>query len=106
MFDFSIIALLYRYPRTLICVVMDMLEKLYLAGFPVMFAATILFPVYMSRRSQAANGDGDGSSKMDFLPLMVTSVYCAIGIVWGYLRLLFVYLNEETTYQGQLSSIR
>jgi alpha-1,3-glucosyltransferase len=102
MFDFSITALPYRYPRTLIYVVMDVLEKFYLAGFPFLFALITLFPAYMNRRSQA----GGDNSKMDFLPLMVTSVYCAIGIVWGYLRLLFVYLNEETTYQGQLSTIR
>lgn len=42
---------------------------------------------------------------MEFLPLMLTSVYCAVGMVWGFVRLLFVYLNEETTYQGQLSSV-
>jgi len=45
-------------------------------------------------------------SSMEFLPLMVTSVYCAVGMLWGYFRLLFTYLNEEKTYQGQLSTIR
>jgi len=45
-------------------------------------------------------------SSMEFLPLMVTSVYCAVGMFWGYLRLLFTYLNEERTYQGQLSTIQ
>ncbi len=93
---------------------MDMMEKLYLAGFPVLLAFVSLFPAYMSQRgdaSGAAGGDkpsqGEAAgSALEFLPLMVTSVYCALGIVWGYLRLLFIYLNEERTYQGQLSTIR
>ncbi|KAF7352884.1 Alpha-1,3-glucosyltransferase [Mycena venus] len=46
-----------------------------------------------------------GVAAMEFLPLMLTSVYCAIGLVWGFCRLMFVYLNEETTYQGPLSRI-
>jgi alpha-1,3-glucosyltransferase len=40
------------------------------------------------------------------LPLMVTSIYCAFGLMWSFLRLGFIYLHEETTYQGQLSEIK
>lgn len=29
---------------------------------------------------------------MEFLPLMMTSVYCALGITWAFLRLSFLYL--------------
>lgn len=29
---------------------------------------------------------------MEFLPLMLTSLYCALGIVWAWLRLSWVYL--------------
>lgn len=102
-----------RYPKSLVFVIMDMMEKLYLAGFPFLLAFVSLFPAYMNRGN--TNGTTVGSetgeggvvgSAMEFLPLMVTSVYCALGIVWGYLRLLFIYLNEERTYQGQLSTIR
>jgi alpha-1,3-glucosyltransferase len=93
---------------------MDMAEKAYLAGFPFLLAFVTLYPAYMSRKVDsvigAANYDRPGaevmSSAMEFLPLMATSVYCAAGIVWGYLRLLFVYLNEERIYQGQLSTIK
>jgi alpha-1,3-glucosyltransferase len=46
-----------------------------------------------------------GVAAMEFLPLMLTSVYCAVGLVWGFCRLMFVYLKEETTYQGPLSRI-
>ncbi|XP_006460000.1 hypothetical protein AGABI2DRAFT_202561 [Agaricus bisporus var. bisporus H97] len=94
----------YEYPRSLVFVVMDILEKVYLAGFPFLLVLTTLIPAYTNRRVNEKVDDNN--SRMDFLPLMMTSVYCAIGIVWGYIRLLFVYLNEEKTYQGQLSTIR
>lgn len=103
-----------RYPKSLVFVIMDMMEKLYLAGFPFLLAFVSLFPAYMNRQGDASETTvgaeaGEGKtvgSAMEFLPLMVTSIYCALGIVWGYLRLLFIYLNEERTYQGQLSTIR
>ncbi|KAF9452438.1 glycosyltransferase family 57 protein [Macrolepiota fuliginosa MF-IS2] len=98
----------YEYPRSFIFVIMDMLEKVYLMGFPFLLAFVGLFPAYMSRRvNDTRTSEGQAAeTSMEFLPLMVTSVYCALGIIWGYLRLLFVYLNEEKTYQGQLSAIR
>lgn len=102
-----------RYPRSLIFVIMDMSEKVYLAGFPFLLAFITFFPAYMSRQAKIEvsgtdirNGEDRAGSAMEFLPLLATSVYCALGIVWGYLRLLFVYLNEEKIYQGQLSTIR
>jgi alpha-1,3-glucosyltransferase len=33
------------------------------------------------------------SSSYEFLPLMMCSVYCAIGIVWSWLRLSFLYFT-------------
>ena len=32
---------------------------------------------------------------LEFLPLMLTSVYCAVGLVWAFLRLSFIYLREH-----------
>ena len=31
---------------------------------------------------------------MEFFPLMLTSLYCALGIVWAWLRLSWVYLKR------------
>ncbi|KAF9516877.1 glycosyltransferase family 57 protein [Hydnum rufescens UP504] len=33
--------------------------------------------------------------EMEFLPLMVTSVYCAVGLVWAFLRLSYLYLSHS-----------
>lgn len=33
-------------------------------------------------------------SQMEFLPLMLTSVYCAIGITWAFLRLSWLYIKS------------
>jgi alpha-1,3-glucosyltransferase len=107
----------------MVYVVMDFLEKLYLAGFPVLLAFVSLFPllsgssgsnaVAVCTRSDGSpcleapyNPEKGAGSAMEFLPLMLTSIYCAIGLVWSFLRLGFIYLNEETTYQGQLSELK
>jgi alpha-1,3-glucosyltransferase len=101
-------------------VVLDSLEKLYLAGFPLLLAFITLLPTWVKRPNIKADvfmysGEFSGpepenqvkkpGSAMEFLPLMLTSVYCAVGLVWGFFRLMFIYLNEETAYQGQLSSL-
>ncbi len=36
--------------------------------------------------------EGDAGAALEFLPLMLTSVYCALGIVWAWLRLSWAYL--------------
>ena len=102
--------LYHRYPRSLIFVIIDVAEKAYLAGFLFLLAFVTLFPCMIQRpRAEVEVKDGIGPEKvvssMEFLPLMVTSVYCAVGMFWGYFRLLFTYLNEKT-YQGQLSTIQ
>ncbi|TFK43647.1 glucosyltransferase [Crucibulum laeve] len=117
----------YEFPKSLSYVILDTLEKIYLAGFPFLLLFVSLFPM-LGNRWQGSNvaqtnntclstdsfscPDPEPSapasfsaSALEFLPLMTTSVYCAVGLVWGFLRLMYVYLNE-TTYQGQLSGIR
>ncbi|KAJ6515980.1 glycosyltransferase family 57 protein [Mycena sanguinolenta] len=113
----------YEFPRSLSFVIIDTLEKIYLAGFPLIQLFVTLFPVYVARRQKTAaeplstcistddftcpepDPAVGGLAAMEFLPLMLTSVYCAIGMVWGFCRLMFIYLNEESTYQGPLSRI-
>lgn len=83
---------------------MDSAEKLYLLGFPVLLAFITLVSV---KNQKVASTDGNTpTSGMEFLPLMATSVYCAIGMVWSFLRLGFIYLFEESSYQGQLSVVQ
>lgn len=114
--------LLIRFPKSLSYVILDMLEKTYLAGFVPLQLFIVSFPVFMVYRRQqlpsvpvdcvppCAENETISSAvvptAMEFLPLMLTSVYCAVGVVWGFFRLLFVYLREDTTYQGQLSAIQ
>ncbi|KAJ7276314.1 glucosyltransferase [Mycena haematopus] len=87
------------------------------------FLFVTLFPVLVARQQKIAvepistcisttdftcpepSPHAAGVAAMEFLPLMLTSVYCAIGLVWGFCRLMFIYLYEESTYQGPLSRI-
>ena len=112
---------------------MDTLEKVYLAGFPLLLLFVSAFPYLQGQQSiPAPNSTLSGQScvpildftcpepqpgaaaaavtsavtALDFLPLMVTSIYCSIGLVWSFMRLGFIYLNEETTYKGQLSEVK
>nr|GAT54041.1 dolichyl glycosyltransferase [Mycena chlorophos] len=111
----------YEYPKSLSFVIIDTLEKIYLAGFPLLQLVVTLLPIYASRRAEATapicvqsddftcpepdpQSVAAPSSAMEFLPLMLTSVYCAIGLAWAFCRLMYVYLNEQT-YQGPLNRI-
>lgn len=73
----------YEFPRSLPFVIIDGLEKLYLAGFILLQAFVTFFPV-ATRQSSAS---------LEFLPLMLTSVYCSVGLVWAFLRLSVLYLR-------------
>ena len=100
--------------------VIDLVEKVYLAGFPLLLAFSMIFKLLIQRVSTTnqltkpctlAEGatcpnETDLGGAMDFLPLMLTSVYCSIGLIWGFLRLGFIYLHEELSYQGQLSELK
>ncbi|KAG7449254.1 glycosyltransferase family 57 protein [Guyanagaster necrorhizus] len=100
----------YELPQSLFYVVLDVLEKLYLCGFFLLQLFVSFYPMitaYTQHCDSSSDISCDDSSldKMQFLPLMTTSVYCAVGLVWGFLRLVYIYLHEESTYQSQLSKI-
>lgn len=87
----------------------DFAEKAYLAGFPLLQLFVTLFPI-LTKHSNTAHASpaceipfvcpepetpaSSGLSELEFLPLMLTSVYCAVGLVWAFLRLSYLYLRE------------
>lgn len=79
----------HRFPPSLPYVIIDVGEQLYIAGFALLQVFVIVFPVFTS--SKEAGGGESGT--MAFLPLMLTSVYCAVGLVWAFLRLSYIYLR-------------
>jgi len=113
-----------RYPKSISYVIMDALEKVYLAGFPFLLLFVSIFPRLRPQSESTINvcispdaftcpdpqfnsmKNSPIPSTMGFLPLMATSIYCALGLVWSFMRLAFIYLHEETSYQGQLSEIK
>lgn len=69
------------FPRSLAFVILDTLERLYIAGFVPLHLAVTLLPYVLS-------------PSKEFLPLLLTSVYCAIGLVWAFIRLSAIYLRS------------
>jgi len=105
---------IYEFPKSMPYVILDGLEKLYLAGFVFLHLFVTFFPQLAMRQQQpilvaescvstgyftCPEPEGlpipSGISGMEFLPLMATSVYCAVGLVWAFLRLGFIYLKQE-----------
>ncbi|KAI0347392.1 glycosyltransferase family 57 protein [Trametopsis cervina] len=103
----------YDFPKSLPFVVLDMVERWYLFGFALLQVFVTIFPLLSSRSSATqpatsnttacAAGEhcanqptetGTTVSAMEFLPLMLTSVYCAIGLVWAFIRLSVIYLKQ------------
>lgn len=110
---------IHRFPSTLPLVVLDYLERLYLAGFPLLQLFVTLFPIITSQTSLPSTGEvanaatcipqdnftcpdpeplpaapsTAGAASMEFLPLMLTSVYCAVGLTWAFMRLSVLYLR-------------
>lgn len=72
-----------RFPTTLPWVILEQLENAYLLGFAPLLAFVLAFPLVFG-----------GNSQVEFLPLMMTSVYCALGLVWGFIRLGTIYLRQ------------
>lgn len=75
-------------------VIINTLEVIYLAGFPILQLFVLLFPLATRKPSGSLEGV-DGGKTLEFLPLMVTSIYCAIGLVWAYIRLSALYLTQK-----------
>ncbi|KAL0582036.1 glycosyl transferase [Marasmius crinis-equi] len=98
---FPISKRVYEFPKSFSYVILDIVERIYLGGFILLQAFVVLFPLAVSWWK-----GGAASADTEFLPLMLTSVYCAVGLVWAYIRLIYVYVHDETTYQGQLSVIQ
>ena len=94
--------------------IVDTLEKAYMWGFGLLQVFVTLFPLLVfsqtSEGTVSTNGGDDctmssqpcaspetltsDASNMEFLPLMLTSVYCAIGLVWAFFRLSVIYLRQ------------
>ncbi|BGP25037.1 glycosyl transferase [Rhodotorula toruloides] len=110
----------YRPLPSLFAMLVDKAETLYLYGFVFLqlyttFLHSFLFPsssaassipgVIICSASAVANGTcvdpavaqqatAVSEASMEFLPLMLTSVYCAVGIVWSWLRLSWGFLTS------------
>ncbi|KAG7566991.1 hypothetical protein FFLO_01250 [Filobasidium floriforme] len=54
------------------------LETIYLSAFPALQLGNSLVPLLIAR---------DKREKWEFLPLMVTSVWCSLGLMWSWARL-------------------
>jgi len=74
---------IYEFPTTLPWVIVEQLENAYLLGFAPLLAFTLAFPLVFG-----------GNSQVEFLALMMTSVYCALGLVWAFIRLGTIYLRQ------------
>ncbi|KAH7105365.1 glycosyltransferase family 57 protein [Auriculariales sp. MPI-PUGE-AT-0066] len=74
----------YEFPRSPAAVALDFAERAYLFGFIGLQLFVWVFPFIAQRLSWGVS--------VDFVPLMATSVYCAVGLVWSYLRLSAAYL--------------
>jgi len=98
----------YEFPPSLLFVLLDASEKLYLTGFPLLQLFVTLFPILaphlssFSSTPQLCKSDrmcleptAEGLASMEFLPLMLTSVYCAVGLVWAFLRLSYIYVKQK-----------
>lgn len=62
---------------------LDKVENAYLVGFVSLQTFIFVFPMVTGRYPH-----------VQFLPLMTTSVYCAIGLAWAFIRLSIIYFRE------------
>ncbi|KAF8592684.1 glycosyltransferase family 57 protein [Ramaria rubella] len=68
----------YEFPSTFLSVLLDRLERIYMAGFVILQLSVSLI-------------NATGRSSLAFLPLLLTSVYCSLGLSWGFVRLIYLY---------------
>ncbi|KAG9040079.1 glycosyl transferase [Tulasnella sp. JGI-2019a] len=97
----------YEYPSTKLMVLVDLAEKAYISGFVPLQAFVSLYPMLVNKTPTVSpeqevvidSGKTKADvvagvvSQMEFLPLMLTSVYCAVGLVWAFLRLSYLYIR-------------
>jgi alpha-1,3-glucosyltransferase len=77
-------------------------ESAYLAGFPLLQLFVSVIHPRLFRAAPTATVqelvDWDmvpSRPKMEFLPLMATSMYCAIGIIWSWLKMSYLYFKSH-----------
>lgn len=109
-----------RFPNAVVAAIIERSENIYLAGFVPLQAFVVFFPFFTSPSSSKldtphsdaictldAKPNPDillgtrhipatavlkGGGGLEFLPLMLTSVYCSIGLIWSFLRFSHVYI--------------
>ncbi|KAG2146718.1 glycosyltransferase family 57 protein [Suillus clintonianus] len=75
---------LYEFPSSLPWVLLESFENAYLYGFALLQVFVTLFPYVTG-----------GNPDTEFLPLMATSVYCAVGLIWAFIRLSTLYITQQ-----------
>lgn len=72
------------------------MERAYLYGFILIQTVTTFFPeimrlLFLKDKDRAQSV----AAQYEFLPLLITSVYCSIGVVWAFIRLSALYIREK-----------
>ncbi|CBQ68017.1 related to glucosyltransferase [Sporisorium reilianum SRZ2] len=79
----------FRPVQSNVGILVHRLETLYLWGF-------VVLQVYVSVVHPMEDTAAAASSSMEFLPLMMVSVYCSVGVIWAWLRASTLYLVSES----------
>jgi alpha-1,3-glucosyltransferase len=64
------------------------METTYLWGFLLLEAVITFCPILAKVVTQ-------NPERWEFVPLMLTSLYCAVGLIWAYVRLSFLYITSK-----------